>query len=52
MTRPTSDYQGYVNPLVDRYASQDMSHLFSPQYKFQTWRRLWVALAEARRRWD
>ncbi|MGQ4808018.1 Adenylosuccinate lyase [Candidatus Entotheonellaceae bacterium PAL068K] len=40
-------YQGYVNPLVDRYASPDMSRLFSPQHKFQTWRRLWVALAEA-----
>ena len=40
-------YQGYSNPLVERYASSDMSQLFSPQYKFQTWRRLWVALAEA-----
>ena len=40
-------YQDYVNPLVERYASRDMSWLFSPQYKFQTWRRLWVALAEA-----
>jgi adenylosuccinate lyase len=36
-----------VNPLVERYASRDMSWIFSPQYKFQTWRRLWVALAEA-----
>jgi adenylosuccinate lyase len=40
-------YQGYVNPLVERYASSEMSWIFSPQYKFQTWRRLWVALAEA-----
>jgi adenylosuccinate lyase len=40
-------YQSYVNPLVERYASSDMSWIFSPQYKFQTWRRLWVALAEA-----
>jgi adenylosuccinate lyase len=40
-------YQGYENPLVERYASRDMSWIFSPQYKFQTWRRLWVALAEA-----
>jgi adenylosuccinate lyase len=40
-------YQSYVNPLVERYASREMSCLFSPQYKFQTWRRLWVALAEA-----
>lgn len=40
-------YQRYVNPLVERYASGEMSWIFSPQYKFQTWRRLWVALAEA-----
>ena len=40
-------YQSYTNPLVERYASREMSRLFSPQYKFQTWRRLWVALAEA-----
>lgn len=40
-------HESYVNPLVDRYASRDMSWLFSPQFKFQTWRRLWVALAEA-----
>ena len=35
------------NPLTERYASQDMSYLFSPNFKFRTWRRLWVALAEA-----
>lgn len=40
-------YRDYDNPLVHRYASREMSWLFSPQYKFQTWRRLWVALAEA-----
>lgn len=40
-------YQSYTNPLVERYASSEMSWLFSQQYKFQTWRRLWVALAEA-----
>ena len=37
----------YENPLVSRYASSQMSELFSPQRKFSTWRRLWVALAEA-----
>jgi adenylosuccinate lyase len=42
-----SRYQHYTNPLVERYASNEMSGIFSPQYKFQTWRRLWVALAEA-----
>jgi adenylosuccinate lyase len=37
----------YQNPLVSRYASAEMSRLWSPQRKFSTWRRLWVALAEA-----
>jgi adenylosuccinate lyase len=37
----------YSNPLVDRYASRAMSRIFSPAYKFGTWRRLWLALAEA-----
>jgi adenylosuccinate lyase len=38
---------GYRNPLVERYASREMSGVFSPAYKFRTWRRLWLALAEA-----
>lgn len=37
----------YDNPLVGRYASTEMSQLWGPQRKFSTWRRLWVALAEA-----
>lgn len=37
----------YDNPLIGRYASAEMSHLWSPQVKHSTWRRLWVALAEA-----
>ena len=37
----------YDNPLIGRYASQDMSRLWGPQRKFSTWRRLWLALAEA-----
>ncbi len=37
----------YDNPLIARYASREMSALWSPQRKFSTWRRLWVALAEA-----
>ena len=36
----------YVNPLSERYASREMLRLFSPQYKFSAWRRLWCALAE------
>jgi adenylosuccinate lyase len=37
----------YDNPLIARYASREMSVLWGPQRKFRTWRRLWVALAEA-----
>lgn len=37
----------YDNPLLERYASQEMAHVFSPDFKFSTWRRLWLALAEA-----
>ncbi len=37
----------YENPLAGRYASRAMLELFSPQKKFSTWRKLWLALAEA-----
>jgi adenylosuccinate lyase len=37
----------YQNPLIERYASPEMSFVFSPHNKFSTWRKLWVALAEA-----
>src|ERR1700674_480646 len=40
----------YVNPLTERYASAEMSGLFSPQRKFSIWRRLWLWLAEEERR--
>ncbi|MGC8642367.1 MAG: lyase family protein, partial [Isosphaeraceae bacterium] len=39
----------YDNPLISRYASRQMARLWSPQVKHSTWRRLWVALAEAER---
>jgi adenylosuccinate lyase len=39
----------YQNPLVTRYASRRMAELWSGQEKFSTWRKLWVALAEAER---
>ena len=39
----------YENPLVARYASREMAELWSGREKFSTWRRLWVALAEAER---
>jgi adenylosuccinate lyase len=41
------DYQTYENPLGPRYASREMLYNFSAETKFRTWRRLWVALAEA-----
>ena len=37
----------WSSPLVDRYASDRMAYLFSDEHKFRTWRRLWLALAEA-----
>jgi adenylosuccinate lyase len=37
----------YSNPLTERYASREMSRIFSPGFKFRTWRRLWLALAES-----
>lgn len=37
----------YETPLSTRYASPEMSYLFSPEKKFRTWRRLWIALAQA-----
>ena len=40
----------YVNALVERNASSQMSHLFSAQRKFSTWRRLWLELAKAQRK--
>ena len=37
----------YESPLASRYASNEMLYLFSPDKKFTTWRRLWIALARA-----
>lgn len=39
----------YENPLITRYASKEMSYVFSPDNKFRTWRKLWVALAESQK---
>ena len=39
--------EGYVSPFSTRYASPEMQHVFSDDFKFTTWRRLWVALAKA-----
>ena len=35
----------YESPLNSRYASKEMKFIFSPDMKFRTWRRLWIALA-------
>ena len=37
----------YNSPLSERYASKEMQYIFSPDMKFKTWRRLWIALAES-----
>lgn len=42
-------YDRYLSPLSERYAGREMQYIFSPEKKFCTWRRLWVALAETER---
>ena len=42
----------YVSPLSERYASKEMQYIFSPDMKFSTWRRLWIALAETEKELD
>jgi adenylosuccinate lyase len=47
MSQDTSSYERFESPLVSRYAGEEMSRLFSPAARLRTWRRLWIALAEA-----
>ncbi len=42
-------FDSYKNPLCERYASMEMQRIFSDDNKFSTWRKLWIALAEAQR---
>lgn len=43
------DHSLYETPFSSRYASNEMSYLFSPHFKYTTWRKLWVALAKAQK---
>jgi adenylosuccinate lyase len=43
----TSPYDTYTSPLAARNASEEMLRLWSPRHKFNTWRRIWLAVAEA-----
>lgn len=42
-----NEYDQYISPFSERYASKEMQYLFSYNKKFSTWRRLWIALAES-----
>lgn len=44
------DHSGYISPFSTRYASPEMQFTFSEDNKFRTWRRLWIALAQAEKR--
>jgi len=50
MSEDSVDRTKYVNPLVDRYASEEMSYNFSDERKFRTWRQLWIALARTQKK--
>ena len=43
----TDTHDSYISPLSTRYASKEMQAVFSQNFKFRTWRRLWIALARA-----
>ena len=43
--------QNYLSPFSTRYASKEMQYIFSEEYKFTTWRKLWVSLAKAEQKY-
>ena len=43
----SQDKERYISPFSTRYASKEMQYVFSDEFKFRTWRRLWIALAKA-----
>ena len=47
MSDPNEAYERYESPLAARYAGPEMQRLLAPAEKFRTWRRIWIALAEA-----
>lgn len=44
-----NDLNTYQSPLSDRYASKEMSYIFSPHFKYLAWRNLWIALAKSQK---
>lgn len=43
----STEFTGYRSALSSRYATKEMQFLFSDQFKFSTWRKLWIFLAKA-----